>query len=81
MSAHEDMGRVHRTKGRFGPHFRFHLLLPVCLLLILTESKAQAYADPGSGSLILQMLFAAVVGALFYVRRFAAWIKKKVSKN
>jgi hypothetical protein len=40
-----------------------------------------AYTDPGSGSLILQMVFAGFVGALFYVRRIGSWIKRIVSRD
>jgi len=44
-----------------------------------------AYVDPGSGQLIWQMVVAACVGALFYIKRFrtflanlfAKWFKKK----
>ncbi len=33
------------------------------------------YADPGSGALLWQLLGAFFFGLLFYVRRFAAWIR------
>jgi hypothetical protein len=33
------------------------------------------YSDPGSGLLLWQMLGAAFVGGLFYVRRIFAWFK------
>jgi hypothetical protein len=44
-----------------------------------------AYVDPGSGQLVLQMLLAGCVGALFYIKRVrdflgrlvAKWFKKK----
>jgi hypothetical protein len=32
-----------------------------------------AYVDPGSGTLILQLLGAALIGALFYVRKIIGW--------
>lgn len=37
-----------------------------------------AYIDPGSGSIILQLLIASVVGAAFYLRRFIANIVRQV---
>ena len=45
----------------------------ICALMavsILLSTPAHAYVDPGSGTLILQILAAAGVGALFYFRQF-----------
>ena len=36
------------------------------------------YTDPGSGTLILQMLIAALVGLMFYVRRIGASIRRMI---
>jgi hypothetical protein len=41
----------------------------VLALLVLSIMPVYSYADPGSGILIYQMLAAACVGALFYVRK------------
>ena len=41
----------------------------ICLLT-LTEKEARAYADPGSGAMLWQMLVAGAVGLMFYFRRF-----------
>jgi len=38
-------------------------------LLLLIAQPAYAYADPGSGILLWQLLLAGVSGALFYLRR------------
>jgi hypothetical protein len=40
------------------------------VLTVLSVSPAQAYVDPGTGSMLLQMGLAAVAGALFYFRQF-----------
>jgi hypothetical protein len=40
-----------------------------------SAQQARAYADPGSGALIWQMLAAGFVGVLFYLRKFASWLK------
>jgi len=53
-----------------------------CLLLALAllsaaEVPADAYTDPGSGALLWQILVAGFVGALFYVRKIASWLKGK----
>ena len=44
------------------------------MMFILTEGRAHAYVDPGTGSMLWQVLFAAGVGTLFYVRRVFAWM-------
>jgi len=47
----------------------------VLIFLVATQGRAHAYTDPGSGSLILQMLLAASFGLLFYARRFVTWLR------
>ena len=45
----------------------------ILLLVILTLpawGRAEAYVDPASGSLVLQMLIAGIVGALFALKLF-----------
>jgi nitrate/nitrite transporter NarK len=54
----------------------FTVVLAV-LLLAATERQAMAYTDPGTGSLIVQALFAALAGALFQFRRISAWFKSR----
>ena len=53
------------------------------LLLLLTEPRAYAYTDPGSGALLWQALVAAFVGAGFYFRKFLFHLipKKKIEKE
>ena len=38
-------------------------------LSVVATGPAHAYVDPGSGTLLVQLLVAAVVGATFYFRR------------
>jgi hypothetical protein len=38
-------------------------------LILMTEQRASAYVDPGSGLLLLQMLGASVAGGLFFLRQ------------
>jgi hypothetical protein len=40
----------------------------VVALTLASIPPAQAYIDPGTGSMLLQMFGAAIVGALFYFR-------------
>jgi hypothetical protein len=44
--------------------------------LLLTATDARAYLDPGTGSYILQMIVAGLLGAAFAVRMFWARIKR-----
>ncbi len=53
------------------------LLTTVFLLILVTERQAAAYADPGSGALLWQILVGAAVGCMFYFRRFSSWIGRK----
>lgn len=50
--------------------------LLVLLMLGATEAQLLAYIDPGAGSLLYQIVAATMLGALFYVYRVGAWIKK-----
>jgi hypothetical protein len=51
------------------------------LLLAATERQALAYTDPGTGTLVLQALFAAIAGALFQFRRIRLWFKRRGEKS
>jgi hypothetical protein len=47
-------------------------------LLVMTERSAEAYVDPGSGLLTLQMLGASVAGGFFFLRHR---LKKLISRR
>jgi NADH:ubiquinone oxidoreductase subunit 2 (subunit N) len=51
------------------------------LLLAASERALKAYADPGSGTLIWQVLVGAVIGVLYYARRVVAFFRKKDRKD
>jgi hypothetical protein len=55
----------------------FPILSASLALLLSVPRDAYAYTDPGSGALIWQVLVAGFVGALFYFRKLASWIKTK----
>lgn len=62
----------------------FRILLFSFCIVILTTVNAFAYIDPGTGSLLVQILISGVVGMLFYFRRFFAFlisIVRKISKE
>jgi hypothetical protein len=58
--------------------------LPFVLgLFFVARREASAYTDPGTGTLIWQMLAAGFVGLMFYLRKFTTWFraKKKETKD
>ena len=46
------------------------VLFFLVLFLLVSTKKAHAYLDPGTGSFILQMLAAGVLGGLFAIKTF-----------
>ena len=50
--------------------------LACIIVMIVAETRVFAYTDPGSGTLILQMLIAAFVGLMFYIRRIISWVRR-----
>ena len=48
---------------------------------VLSSPFLVAYADPGSGALIYQMLVAMVIGTGFYFRRIRTWISTTFSRG
>lgn len=52
-------------------------------LVLLTEPRAYAYTDPGSGALLWQALVAGFIGAGFYFRKFLFHFfpRKKIEKE
>jgi hypothetical protein len=48
-------------------------------LTVLLEVDVYAYADPGSGTLLLQLAAALLVGLMFYIRRITAWARRVFS--
>ncbi len=54
---------------------RAYGLLTLCLLLMASPKPAQAYVDPGTGAMVWQVLAAAIIGSLFYVRKVFTWVR------
>src|ERR1022692_792247 len=60
---------------------RLFSVLLFCVVVLCLEEKAWAYGDPGSGTLVWQLLGAFTIGLMFYVRRALAWIRAVVGKK
>ncbi|OYT25760.1 MAG: hypothetical protein B6U97_04930 [Candidatus Altiarchaeales archaeon ex4484_96] len=54
-------------------------------IILLLASNTKAYIDPGTGSMIFQMLIASLVGLIFmlklYWKNLKNRIKKQLNKN
>lgn len=58
----------------------FYVTLPVFLVLFVLTSDAYAYLDPGTGSILLQALAAAVLAAGVFWQRIVAFIRGILKK-
>ena len=63
-----------QTARRIWKHHLREVLFSSAIIFFATTRDAQAYIDPGSGALIWQMLVAAFIGALFYIRNIWRWV-------
>ena len=57
------------------------ILWALVALLVMTPSVAQAYLDPGSGSLIFQAVAAVLAGVLVALRTYLHRIKSYFDKS
>lgn len=51
----------------------------IAALLLLSPTSAHAYLDPGTGSYVVQMIIAGLLGAAFAVKMYWLRIKRFVS--
>jgi len=56
-------------------------LLALVLLLLSTNLLHAQYLDPGTGSYILQILLAALLASLFYIKQIIAFLKGYYKKR
>ena len=60
----------------------FRIFFFLLLLSFGTEREMHAYTDPGTGTLLWQLLLASVSGGAFYCYKAVAWLKnRKNPKN
>jgi hypothetical protein len=55
-------------------------LIALCLVGILSPRPALAYIDPVAGSVMLQVLIAGALGALFAFKQAGAAVKMTISR-
>ena len=56
---------------------KFHLKL--ILIILFSSTFVNAYLDPGTGSMIFQVLIAGLAGVLFLVKSYWSSIKQKIT--
>ena len=57
-------------------------ILLICTgVLLVAQTRVYAYTDPGSGTLIWQILLGASFGVMFYLRRIIGWLRRLKSRK
>lgn len=59
----------------------FQLLSGILVAFCLTADPAKAYADPGSGAVLWQLLFASIVSVGFHFRKLRLWIARRWTRR
>ncbi len=64
-------------KAQWKNKFRVQASLPITsVVTLLAPLSAFAYTDPGTGTMLWQMLLAGLVGVSFYARRIVGWFNR-----
>ena len=58
------------------PYYFLHIFVWFALSALVCVDDAQAYIDPGTGSMFIQSLVAAIAGGLFALKTY--WYKLKI---
>lgn len=56
--------------------FPFRMIGLAAAFFVLSIGSAHAYVDPGSGTFLIQILFAGLVGVMFFFRQTMARIRR-----
>ncbi len=51
------------------------IILPICFFVVLFIPTAHAYIDPGTGTMLLQILAACGVAVLVFGRKLIDWVR------
>jgi hypothetical protein len=65
----------------FLSHFKPPFLLLLLILFLVSPSTAHAYLDPGTGSYLLQLFLAGLLGGIFSIKIFWKKIKNLIFKD
>ena len=61
--------------------YSFKLSMLCLAVFVATAQPAYSYIDPGTGSMIWQLIASAFIGMAFYFRRFIAGVFCKFKRN
>jgi hypothetical protein len=56
-------------------------LLGAAALFVVFHRNAHAYLDPGTGSVVLQVVIAAIFGGLFTIKLFLRRVKNRLTRR
>ena len=59
----------------------FNFALAVALTFLMSMNNAYAYLDPGTGSILIQGIIAAIAGGLFTIRMYWQKVKDFFNKD
>lgn len=59
----------------------YNIIVFFLIVTIATMPRAEAYIDPGSGTMLWQLLVSIGIGILFYIKRFKLWVEKLFTPN
>jgi hypothetical protein len=58
--------------------FTLSAIVPLLFVLILiSEQPLKAYADPGSGAMLVQVILGGLLGGLFHLKKMTRWIRRR----
>lgn len=65
----------------FGLRYSFKILVLCLAVFVAIARPAYSYIDPGSGSMIWQIIVSAIIGMAFYFRKFITGVLSRFKKG
>ncbi|HEY3837938.1 MAG TPA: hypothetical protein VGL72_15255 [Bryobacteraceae bacterium] len=84
LLAGDEQHKVSELNTNFAPRTARIFLQTAAGLFVafcLTQQEAKAYADPGSGAVLWQLLFASIVSIGFHFRKLRLWFTSRRSRR
>lgn len=63
-----------KINSRYNTNSMFERLSIILFIIMVTESSASAYIDPGTGSVVLQLIAGVAFAALITIKRWGGYI-------
>lgn len=81
INKHNNEGPCRDSSLLLGLRYSVKILVLCSAVLIATAQPAYCYIDPGSGSMIWQLLVSAFIGMAFYFRKFITGVFSKFKRS